>query len=111
VLPGQIGGRFVTTINTNGTWLNRALRSKDCDSNSIRAVIADQLGVEVEHITDQTHLARDLGADWLDRLDLVILIEGWTGLEFDDDDLEEINLVGDLIRLFESAKEQRDRLN
>jgi hypothetical protein len=29
----------------------------------------------------------------------------------EDDDVERINVVGDLIRLFESAKEQRDRLN
>jgi hypothetical protein len=28
-----------------------------------------------------------------------------------DDDVERINVVGDLIRLFKSAKEQRDRLN
>jgi hypothetical protein len=32
-------------------------------------------------------------------------------LELHDDDVEKINVVGDLIRLFESAKEQRDRLN
>jgi hypothetical protein len=47
----------------------------------------------------------------LNRLELVIFVEDWTGLELHDDDVEKINVVGDLIRLFESAKEQRDRLN
>jgi len=41
----------------------------------------------------------------------VIFIEDWTGLELHDDDVEQISVVGDLIRFFESAKEQRDRLN
>jgi hypothetical protein len=40
----------------------------------------------------------------------VIFVEDWTGLELHDD-VEKINVVGDLIRSFESAKEQRDRLN
>jgi acyl carrier protein len=35
---------------------------------------------------------------------LVILVEDWTGLELYDDDVERINVVGDLIRLFESAE-------
>jgi acyl carrier protein len=42
---------------------------------------------------------------------LVIFVEDWTGLELEDDDVERITVVGDLIRLFESAKEHRDRLN
>jgi acyl carrier protein len=41
----------------------------------------------------------------------VIIVEDWTGLELQDDDVERINVVGDLVRFFESAKEQRDRLN
>jgi hypothetical protein len=41
----------------------------------------------------------------------VIFVEDWTGLELHDDDVERIDVVGDLIRLFESAKEQLDRLN
>jgi acyl carrier protein len=41
----------------------------------------------------------------------VIFVEDWTELELHDDDVERIDVVGDLIRLFESAKEQLDRLN
>jgi len=108
---GELGGRSMTTISTDGTWLSREIRSRVCNGDSIRALIADQLRVDITRVSDQTHFARDLGVGWLNRLELVIFVEDWTGLELEDEDIERINVVGDLIRLFESAKGQRDRLN
>jgi acyl carrier protein len=82
-----------------------------CSSGDIRALIADQLGVNVERVTDQSHFMRDLGVDWFARLELVILVEEWTGLELHDDDVERITVVGDLIRYFASAEEEVSRPN
>jgi acyl carrier protein len=108
---GEFGGRSMTTISTDGTWLSREIRSRVCSGDNIRALIADQLGVDIKRVSDQAHFARDLGVGWLNRLELVIFVEDWTGLELHDDEVEQINVVGDLICLFESAKEQSDRLN
>ena len=44
-------------------------------SNDVRTLIASQLGVDVKHVTDEAHFTDDLGADWLDRLELMIAIE------------------------------------
>ena len=96
----------MTTIHTDGTWLSREVRSRVCDGDNIRALIADQLGVDLKRVCDRTHLARDLGVDWLNRLELVIFVEDWTGLELHDDDVERITVVGDLIRFFASAEEE-----
>ena len=82
----------MTTTSTDGIGLNREFRSRVCDGENIRAVIADQLGVDVKRVTDQTHFARDLGVGWLNRLELVIFVEDWTGLELHDDDVEQISL-------------------
>jgi acyl carrier protein len=101
----------MTSIHTDGIQLSREIRSKVCDGNNIRALIADQLGVDIKRVSDQTHFARDLGVGWLNRLELVIFVEDWTGLELQDDDVERIDVVGDLIRLFESAEAQRQRVN
>jgi acyl carrier protein len=101
----------MTTISTDGTWLSREIRSRVCNGDNIRALIADQLGVDLKRITDQTHFARDLGVGWLNRLELVIFVEDWTGLELEDDDVEHINVVGDLIHLFESAEEKHNSSN
>jgi acyl carrier protein len=108
---GELGGRSMTTISTDGTWLSREIRSRVCDGDNIRALIAEQLGVDIKRVTDQSHFARDLRVGWLARLELVIFVEDWTGLELQDDDVERINVVGDFVRFFESAKEQRDHLN
>jgi acyl carrier protein len=97
----------MTTISTDGTRLSREIRSRVCNGDKIRTVIAGQLGVDLKRVTDQTHFARDLGVGWLNRLELVIFVEDWTGLELQDDDIEQINCVGDLIRLFESAEKDK----
>ena len=41
----------------------------------------------------------------------MIFVEDWTGLELADDDIERIDVVSDLIRLFESAEEKRSSSN
>src|SRR5262249_868607 len=43
-------------------------------SNDVRTLIAEQLGVDVKRVTDEAHFTDDLGADWLDRLELMIVI-------------------------------------
>jgi acyl carrier protein len=43
--------------------------------NDVRTLIANHLGVSVKRVTDEAHFAGDLGADWLDSLELMIAIE------------------------------------
>jgi acyl carrier protein len=79
-------------------------------SNRIRALIAQQLGVALERVTDEAHFADDLGADWLDRIELMIVIEDqFAGVEITDDDADQINVVGDLIRHIESLASEQAR--
>ena len=70
--------------------------------DKVRALIADHLGVDIKLGTDEAHFTEDLGADWLDRLELTMLLEDqFTGLEISDDDVDQIEVVGDLIRHLE----------
>ena len=67
--------------------------------NDVRALVANHLGVSVGRVTDEAHFTDDLGADWIDRLDLMITVEDqFAGVEITDDDVDRIELVGDLIR-------------
>jgi acyl carrier protein len=43
--------------------------------SQVRMLIANHLGVSVGRVTDEAHFTDDLGADWLDRLELVMVIE------------------------------------
>ena len=48
-------------------------------------------------VTADAPLNRDLGADWLDRLELIILVEEIAGVEITDDEADQIEVVRDLI--------------
>jgi acyl carrier protein len=68
-------------------------------SNDVRALIANQLGIDVKRVTDEAHFTDDLGADWLDRLELMIVIEDqFANVVITDEDVDQIEVVGDLIR-------------
>ena len=72
--------------------------------SQVRALIANHLGVSIGRITDETHFTDDLGADWLDRLELMMVIEDqFAGVEITDADIDQIEVVGDLIRYIETA--------
>src|SRR5438034_6484553 len=60
-------------------------------TNDVRTLIANHLGVSVCRVTDDAHLTDDLGADGLDRLDLMIAVEDqFAGVEITDDDVDRI---------------------
>jgi acyl carrier protein len=71
--------------------------------STVRNVIAAQLDVKLKRVTDGARLAEDLGADWLDRLELMIAIEDqFAGVEIGDDEADQLARVGDLIRFVEA---------
>jgi acyl carrier protein len=73
-------------------------------ANDVRTIIAKHLGVEVKRVTDEAHFTYDLGADWLDRLELMIVIEDqFPAAEITDEDVDRIEVVGDLIHHIKRA--------
>ena len=65
----------------------------------IRALIARYFEADIGQITDTAHFVDDLGADWLDHLELLILIEEYfPGMQITEQDAEQLQTVGDLIR-------------
>ena len=78
--------------------------------NDVRTLIANQLGVDVKRVTDEAHFTDDLGADWLDRLELMIVIEDrFANLVITDEDVDQIEVVGDLIRHIENVDNNERR--
>ena len=68
----------------------------------VRAIIAEQLGVKVEEVTDQASLIEDLGADSLDTVELVMALEEEFGIEIPDEDAEKMTTVGDAIKYIDT---------
>lgn len=66
--------------------------------DKIRQIIADQLGVKKEEVTDNAKFVDDLGADSLDTVELVMALEEEFGIEIPDEDAEKLATVGDALR-------------
>ena len=60
-------------------------------ANDIRTLIANHLGVSVDRVTDGAHFTNVLGAEWLDRLELRMVVEDqFAGVEITGADVGRI---------------------
>ncbi|TPH98809.1 acyl carrier protein [Helicobacter pylori] len=79
------------TFNTNDTNL----------FETIQAVIAEQLEIDVSQVTPEAKFVKDLGVDSLDVLELIMALEERFGVEISDEQAEKIVNVGDVMRYIE----------
>ena len=70
----------------------------------IRTIIATELGVKPEQITNEAKFIEDLGADSLDTVELVMALEEEFGNEIPDEDAEKLISVGDVVRFIEESQ-------
>jgi acyl carrier protein len=64
----------------------------------VKEIIANELGVEIEKVTDKASFVDDLGADSLDTVELVMAFEEEFEIEIPDEDAEQMQTVGDAIK-------------
>ena len=76
-------------------------------NDRVRAIIAEQLGVKLEEVTDSASFIEDLGADSLDTVELVMALEEEFGIEIPDEDAEKMVTVGDAIKYIEQKAAAR----
>ena len=69
--------------------------------DKVKQIIIDQLGVEESEVTANASFVDDLGADSLDRVELIMAIEEAFGLEIPDDQAENIKTVQDAVQYIE----------
>ena len=67
----------------------------------VKEIIAEELGVEKEKLTNTASFMEDLGADSLDTVELVMAFEEEFGCEIPDDAAETILTVGDAVKFLE----------
>lgn len=63
----------------------------------MKELIADQLGVDAESITETSTFKEDLGADSLDLFELVMALEDEYSVEIPAEDLQSLLTVGDVM--------------
>ena len=72
--------------------------------DKIKEFIIEQLQVEESEIEMDTDLMKDLSADSLDAVQIIMAIEDEYGIEIPDEEAEKIQTVGDLVRYVEEHK-------
>ena len=70
----------------------------------VKGIVAEQLGVKEEEVTNEASFVDDLGADSLDTVELVMALEEEFDTEIPDEEAEKITTVQQAIDFVNSNK-------
>ena len=70
----------------------------------VQAILAKQLRLDPSKITMESLIKKDLGADSLDILQLLMRIEDQYGIVIPDQELAQFNTVGDVVKYLEKQE-------
>ncbi|MDR0293072.1 MAG: acyl carrier protein [Oscillospiraceae bacterium] len=65
-------------------------------AEKVRAILATQLDIDAEKITDTTNIAEDLGADSLDVVELMMSVEEEFEITIDEEAVKAFRTVADV---------------
>ena len=68
----------------------------------VKEIIAKELGVERDKLTNEASFMEDLGADSLDTVELVMEFEKEFNIDIPDEDAEKLRTVGDALNYLKS---------
>jgi acyl carrier protein len=72
----------------------------------VKSIVAEQLGVKEDEVTNDASFVDDLGADSLDTVELVMALEEEFETEIPDEDAEKITTVQQAIDFVSSRKSE-----
>ena len=75
------------------------------DSTSkVKEIIVEKLGVDEAEITPEANFTKDLGADSLDTVELIMEFEKAFDIQIPEEEAQKIATVGDAIKFIEAQK-------
>jgi acyl carrier protein len=85
ILKNKKGGRIMSSV-----------------AEKVKNIIAEQLGVSEDQITNDAKFIEDLGADSLDQVELIMALEEEFGADIPDEDAEKLTTVGKAVEYITS---------
>ncbi|MGB9790917.1 acyl carrier protein [Thermotoga caldifontis] len=70
----------------------------------VATILSDKLGIKKDQIKEESNIVKDLGADSLDLVDLVMAFEEEFGVKIADDQLQKISTVKEVVDYIVKAK-------
>ena len=68
----------------------------------VKEMIANQLNLNIEKVTEDSKLVADLGADSLDMIEMLMALEEQFNISVPDDKAEELKTVGQIAAFIDS---------
>ncbi len=75
--------------------------SKESIRKVVLPVVSRASGIAIEKLQDEDELIRDLDMDSLGILEIAVDLESHYAVEIEDEDLDEIETIGDIIHYIE----------
>lgn len=72
--------------------------------NKVVEIIREQLGADDKEITMETSLMKDLEADSLDAVEIIMALEDEFSVEIPDTEAENFKSIGDIVKFIEANK-------
>lgn len=70
----------------------------------VKQLIVEQLEVDADQVTMETDFMKDLEADSLDAVEIILGVEDEYGIEIPDEVAENFTKVGDIVNYIEANK-------
>ena len=68
----------------------------------VKKLIADQMHIDENSITEDKRIVEDLGADSLDTVEMLMTLEDNFGIAIPDEEAVNLKTVGDIVKLIDS---------
>jgi acyl carrier protein len=71
--------------------------------SKVKEILCDKLNVSPDEVTNDANIKEDLGGDSLDVVEIEMELEKELNIEITDEELSQVETVGDLIKLVEES--------
>jgi len=72
--------------------------------DKVKSLVADHLCISVDTVADDADIVKDLNADSIDLVEMVMTLEDEFGISIPDEKLSSIKTVADIVKFIEENK-------
>lgn len=73
----------------------------------LQLMVAKQLGMEKSKIAMESDILKDIGADSLDMVEMLLAVEEEWGIEIDDNEVADIRTIADVVKFISEKSNKK----